>query len=70
MYSKDAVMRNLATSLFYAQRLQCLANLRYVVSVRYNAVNSRTNFGMVIIKGNAEEKATEFGKKLGSLRFL
>jgi hypothetical protein len=68
MHSKDAVMRNLTTSWFYAQRLQCLANLRYVVSVGYNTVvvNSSTNFGIVIIKGTAEEKATGFKKTLGN----
>jgi len=38
-----------------------------VCRVRHNAVvvNSGTDFGMVIIKGTAEEKATEFKKTLG-----
>lgn len=38
-----------------------------MVSVRHNAVvvNSGTDFGVVIIEGTVEEKATEFKKTLG-----
>jgi hypothetical protein len=48
--------------LILRPKVTSLAILRYVVSVRCNAVvvNSSRNFGMVIIKGTAEEKATEF----------